>query len=97
MFRRLTATFATGTARIVSASAYIANVDSRAFSWHVDRWDNVILQMQGRKVFDLEDGSSRELGPGDALFVPQDVEHRTRTVERSIHLSVAFLPVGYGE
>jgi uncharacterized cupin superfamily protein len=82
--------------RLVSISAYVADPHSRAFSWHVDKWDNVVIQMQGRKAFDLEDGSTKELKPGDVLFIPQDVEHRTRTLEKSVHLSVAFYPVGHG-
>jgi ribosomal protein L16 Arg81 hydroxylase len=76
----------------VSISAYIADIHSRAFSWHVDKWDNVVIQLQGRKAFDLEGEPTRELRPGDALFLPEDLKHRTRTLERSIHLSVAFFP-----
>ena len=79
------------TNRPVSVSAYIADVRSRAFSWHVDKWDNVVLQLQGRKAFDLARDTARQLFSRDALFVPKDFEHRTRTLERSVHLSVAIL------
>jgi quercetin dioxygenase-like cupin family protein len=87
------------TGRRVAISAYVADVDSQRFSWHVDRWDNVVLQLRGRKAFELRGDTGRELRPGDALFMPQDVEHRARTIERSVHVSLAFFsesssPVG---
>jgi uncharacterized cupin superfamily protein len=78
--------------RRVSLSAYVADPGARAFSWHVDKWDNIVIQLRGRKAFDLADGTSHELSPGDALFLPIDVSHRARTLERSIHLSVVCFP-----
>jgi hypothetical protein len=78
------------TNRDVAISVYVADVDSRAFSWHVDKWDNLVLQMQGIKRFVLGQDCSRELCPGDALFLPEDVGHRADTLKRSVHMSFAF-------
>lgn len=94
VFCQVVSDLSRSTNRLVSISAYVAEVHSRAFSWHVDKWDNIVIQAQGRKAFDLE-GSTRELGPGDALFLPEDVQHRPRTLEKSVHLSVAFFPPGH--
>jgi ribosomal protein L16 Arg81 hydroxylase len=93
-FGRLVSELSRAAGRLVSMSAYIADTHSRAFSWHVDKWDNVVVQLQGRKAFDL--AGSKEMTPGDVLFIPEDVEHRTRTLERSLHLSVAFYRAGHG-
>lgn len=90
LFQQIVCELSACAKRRVSMSAYIAEVHSRAFSWHVDKWDSVILQLQGTKKFEIADQASIVLSPGDALFLPQDVEHRTHTIARSIHLSVAF-------
>jgi hypothetical protein len=91
-FQKLVADQCQRCGRRVSISAYIADVHSRAFSWHVDKWDNIVVQLQGRKAFDLDTDATQELCPGDAFFLPEDVRHRTRTLERSVHLSVAYFP-----
>ena len=90
LFQQIVSELSACTKRRVSISAYIADVHSRAFSWHVDRWDGVILQLQGTKRFELADHSSNVLAPGHALFLPQDIEHRTHTIAQSVHLSIAF-------
>ena len=90
MFQDVVSELGTQTQRLVSISAYVSEVDARAFSWHVDKWDNIIVQLRGRKAFDLEDDASFELTAGYVLFLPQDVEHRPRTLDHSIHLSVAI-------
>lgn len=92
VFHQIVSTLSQSTNRIVSISAYIAEVEARAFSWHVDKWDSAIFQLQGRKAFDTDDHGVPELCPGDALFLAEDVRHRARTLEHSIHLSLAFFP-----
>jgi quercetin dioxygenase-like cupin family protein len=92
MLARAAVVLAEQVKRRVSVSLYVSEVKARAFSWHVDKWDNVVIQLRGRKTFELEQGTT-ELRPGDALFLPEDVKHRTRTLERSTHLSVVFLPL----
>jgi ribosomal protein L16 Arg81 hydroxylase len=96
VFGKVMSDLSRSTTRLVSVSAYVSDVHSRAFSWHVDKWDNVVVQAQGRKVFDIEGGLTMELEAGDALFLPEDVQHRPRTIAKSVHLSLAFFPAGHG-
>jgi ribosomal protein L16 Arg81 hydroxylase len=95
VFGQVVSDLSRSTNRLVSISAYVSEVHSKAFSWHVDKWDNLVIQAQGRKAFEIEGGVTKELGPGDALFLPEDIQHRPRTIDKSVHLSVAFFPSGH--
>lgn len=77
------------TGRPVGASSYLSVQASEAFDWHIDRWDAMVMQLDGSKVFEFKENASVALEPGDVLMFRQGVEHRTRTVGHSVHVSVS--------
>jgi quercetin dioxygenase-like cupin family protein len=95
VFQEIVRGLSAETGRRVSVSAYVADVGARAFSWHVDKWDTLVVQLRGRKLFEFDGTIPFALAPGDAFFLPEDVRHRTRTLERSIHLSIAVLTAAH--
>lgn len=75
-------------------SAYVSSPASRAFDWHFDQWESMIVQLTGRKEFafkglssPLGDFRSIELNEGDVLFFRENIVHKTTTLETSVHLS----------
>lgn len=75
------------TSRPVGASCYISLESSDAFDWHVDLWDSLVLQLDGSKCFELRGHDDAELIKGDFLMFRKGVEHRTRTIGHSAHVS----------
>lgn len=80
-----------GTNTVVSVSAYLSAPGAGRFSWHIDMWESALIQLSGRKVFELRQGTNETMVPGDLLYLPRGLEHRTRTVDASIHLSIVAL------
>lgn len=82
-------------ARPASVAAYISSPHSHSFDWHTDKWDSVVVQLIGRKVFFLrsgedakiEDARNVALFPGDVLAFGPTVVHRAITESPSLHLS----------
>lgn len=75
------------TQRPVGASCYISLESSDAFDWHVDLWDSLVLQVDGSKRFELRGHDDADLVKGDFLMFRKGVEHRTRTIGHSAHVS----------
>lgn len=76
--------------RRVSISAYISEPSSEAFGWHIDKWDGIIWQLHGKKIFDLKEQPSISLAPGSLLYLREGVVHRAKTTAQSIHLSIVI-------
>jgi mannose-6-phosphate isomerase-like protein (cupin superfamily) len=74
----------------ISFSLYLSNSVSTKLCMHVDKWDNIVVQISGSKTF-LVEGRVETLSAGDLLQIPQDVAHDVATPNESIHLSVALL------
>lgn len=72
----------------VGASSYLSTQEVDAFDWHVDDWQSAIVHLDGRKVFEFRNHEEIELTPGDVIFFRRNIEHRTRTIGHSIHLSI---------
>lgn len=75
----------------VSFSAYFSSVESHKLGMHQDKWDGIIIQLLGSKVFFLESGKIEKLASGDVLLLPQDVRHDVATDCHSLHLSIVLL------
>jgi bifunctional lysine-specific demethylase and histidyl-hydroxylase NO66 len=86
----------------VQVNAYITPPASRGLGVHHDGHDVFVLQVYGRKQWDVyatgdEAGAgqrlvSAELAPGDALYIPRTFPHAARTAEAaSCHLTVGVL------
>lgn len=58
----------------------------RDFHWHShSKSDEVFYVIQGKLFVDLED-RIEELHPGEMITIPKNVQHRTRSQERTILL-----------
>lgn len=58
----------------------------RDFHWHShSKSDEVFYVIQGKLFVDLED-RTEELHPGEMITIPKNVQHRTRSQDRTILL-----------
>ena len=85
----------------VQVNAYITPPASRGLGVHHDEHDVLVLQVYGRKrweVLDPDEPSGdrlivAELAPGDCLYIPQRFPHAARTAATaSVHLTVGVVP-----
>ena len=90
----------------VQVNAYITPPASQGLGVHHDTHDVFVLQVDGRKRWDVHDPDGRaterllaaELAPGDCLYIPQRFPHAARTAETaSVHLTVGVVPNTWGE
>ena len=86
----------------VQVNAYVTPPASRGLGVHHDTHDVFVLQVHGRKRWDVhapggEPGSpllEAELAPGDCLYLPQRFPHVAWTAATaSVHLTVGVVPV----
>ena len=62
------------------------SVLQRDFHWHShSKSDDVFYVIRGKLFVDLED-RTEELRPGEMITIPKNVQHRTRSKERTIIL-----------
>jgi mannose-6-phosphate isomerase-like protein (cupin superfamily) len=62
------------------------SVLQRNFHWHShSKSDEVFYVIRGKLFVDLED-RTEELRPGEMITIPKNVQHRTRSKERTIIL-----------
>lgn len=78
----------------VTCSMYISKPDGISFSYHVDEWEGLALQVVGEKVFKIKDDNGNIadyiLKPSNWLRIsPEDV-HLAETNEYSVHLNFAL-------
>src|SRR5215217_5208203 len=90
----------------VQVNAYITPPASQGLGVHRDTHDVFVLQVHGRKRWDVHDPDGRaserllgaELAPGDCLYIPQRFPHAARTAETaSVHLTVGVVATTWGD
>jgi len=90
----------------VQVNAYITPPASRGLGVHHDEHDVFVLQVYGRKQWDVHDPDGKpedrlvvaELAPGDCLYIPQRFPHVAWTAATaSVHLTVGVVPTTWGD
>jgi lysine-specific demethylase/histidyl-hydroxylase NO66 len=90
----------------VQVNAYVTPPASQGLGVHHDEHDVFVLQLYGRKRWDVHDPDGRpedrlvvaELAPGDSLYIPQRFPHAARTTETaSVHLTVGVVPTTWAD
>jgi bifunctional lysine-specific demethylase and histidyl-hydroxylase NO66 len=90
----------------VQVNAYITPPASRGLGVHHDEHDVFVLQVYGRKRWDVHDPDGQpgerlieaELAPGDCLYIPQRFPHAAWTAQTaSAHLTVGVVPVTWAD
>jgi bifunctional lysine-specific demethylase and histidyl-hydroxylase NO66 len=85
----------------VQVNAYITPPASQGLGVHHDEHDVFVLQVYGRKRWDVHDPDGKpedrlivaELAPGDCLYIPQRFPHSAWTAATaSVHLTVGVVP-----
>jgi hypothetical protein len=90
----------------LQVNAYVTPPASQGLGVHHDEHDVFVLQLYGRKRWDVHDPDGRpedrlvvaELAPGDSLYIPQRFPHAARTTETaSVHLTVGVVPTTWAD
>jgi bifunctional lysine-specific demethylase and histidyl-hydroxylase NO66 len=90
----------------VQVNAYVTPPASQGLGVHHDEHDVFVLQLYGRKQWDVHDPDGKpedrlvvaELAPGDSLYIPQRFPHAARTTETaSVHLTVGVVPTTWAD
>jgi bifunctional lysine-specific demethylase and histidyl-hydroxylase NO66 len=90
----------------VQVNAYITPPASQGLGVHHDEHDVFVLQVHGRKRWDVHDPDGKagdrlivaELAPGDCLYIPQRFPHAARTAATaSVHLTVGVVPTTWAD
>jgi lysine-specific demethylase/histidyl-hydroxylase NO66 len=90
----------------VQVNAYVTPPAARGLGAHRDEHDVFVLQVHGRKQWDVHDPDGRteapliaaELAPGDSLYIPQRFPHAAWTAETaSVHLTVGVVPTTWAD
>lgn len=92
----------------VQVNVYATPAGQQGLGVHVDPHDVLILQIQGEKEWDIYDGAVTALASaprtvtlkqGGWLFLPKGTRHevRNRGVAASVHFTVGFHPLTWGE
>jgi len=90
----------------VQVNAYITPPASRGLGVHHDEHDVFVLQVYGRKRWDVHDPDGShgdrlivaELAPGDCLYIPQRFPHAAWTAQTaSVHLTVGVVPTTWAD
>jgi lysine-specific demethylase/histidyl-hydroxylase NO66 len=90
----------------VQVNAYVTPPASRGLGVHHDTHDVFVLQVHGRKRWDVHDPDGRrgerlieaELAPGDCLYIPQRFPHAAWTADTtSVHLTVGVVATTWAD
>jgi bifunctional lysine-specific demethylase and histidyl-hydroxylase NO66 len=90
----------------VQVNAYVTPPASRGLGVHRDTHDVFVLQVHGRKQWDVLDPDggpgdrlvAAELAPGDCLYIPQRFPHAAWTAATaSVHLTVGVVPTTWAD
>jgi hypothetical protein len=78
----------------VQANAYLTPAGSAGLARHHDDHDVLVLQVLGRKAWEVEDRGATRTVPGDVLYIPAGVRHEACTqAGLSLHLTLGLLRV----
>ena len=76
------------------ANAYLTPPSSQGFALHTDNHDVFVLQIFGRKLWEIHDGDERQevmLEPGTSMYLPAGTPHAARTQDQaSLHVTVGI-------
>jgi quercetin dioxygenase-like cupin family protein len=79
------------------ANAYLTPAGAAGLGRHHDEHEVLVLQVEGRKAWEVDGLGSLELVAGDVLYVPAGTAHEARTQDGpSLHLTVGILAVTTG-
>jgi bifunctional lysine-specific demethylase and histidyl-hydroxylase NO66 len=86
----------------VQVNAYLTPRDQVGLRRHADDHDVIVVQLHGRKHWQVFDGSEAPvvettLDPGDVLYVPRGWEHEVRAETFSLHLTIGLLGLSWVE
>jgi len=90
----------------VQVNLYVTPAGAQGLGSHVDPHDVLILQVAGRKTWSIFEGPNLDaphsdivLPPGGWLFLPKGARHDVRNLgaELSVHLTIGFHPLTWGE
>jgi bifunctional lysine-specific demethylase and histidyl-hydroxylase NO66 len=90
----------------VQVNAYVTPPASRGLGVHRDTHEVFVLQVHGRKQWDVLDPDggpgdrlvAAELAPGDCLYIPQRFPHAAWTAATaSVHLTVGVVPTTWAD
>jgi bifunctional lysine-specific demethylase and histidyl-hydroxylase NO66 len=90
----------------VQVNAYVTPPAARGLGVHHDTHDVFVLQVHGRKRWDVQDPGANparlvveaELAPGDCLYIPQRFPHAAWTAATaSVHLTVGVVAVTWAD
>ncbi len=80
----------------VQANAYLTPAGASGLGRHADEHDVLVLQVSGRKAWEVDHLGARTLAPGDVLYLPAGTAHSaTAQQETSLHLTIGILGVTY--
>lgn len=81
---------------LVQANAYLTPPEAAGLAEHADRHHVFVVQVAGRKEWNIEGVGDRVLETGDVLYMPAGVRHRAASAgEVSLHLTIGVIPTSY--
>jgi len=82
----------------VQANAYLTPARASGLARHHDEHDVLVLQLAGRKGWEVDQVGPLTLVPGDVLYLPAGTAHAAGSQdEPSLHLTIGVLRVTYGQ
>lgn len=78
----------------VQANAYLTPARASGLARHADEHDVLVLQVSGRKAWDVDELGPLTMAPGDVLYLPAGTGHAASAQEEpSLHLTIGILVV----
>jgi hypothetical protein len=82
----------------VQANAYLTPAGATGLAPHADEHDVLVLQLAGRKAWDVEHLGAVTTTEGDVLYLPVGTRHSAASqLDTSLHLTIGILRVTYGQ
>jgi mannose-6-phosphate isomerase-like protein (cupin superfamily) len=82
----------------VQANAYLTPAGASGLARHHDEHDVLVLQVSGRKVWDVAGLGEVVMAPGDVLYLPAGTDHSASAQEvPSLHLTLGILRITYAQ
>lgn len=78
---------------IPHGNLYITPAGVQTFEPHTDPYDLIIIQLDGKKNWEIDGHGAINMKKGDMLFIPAGTKHSAVAETLSIHLSIGLYPV----